>query len=129
MIRTLKENGVALEDFHKELNDTHPAVDLLVDDNRLDWDLQDITTKSIAYTNHTLLPEALEKWDLEMFGNLLPRHLEIIYDINHRFLQVVRMKYPGNDEILNIIDEDGNRSVRMANLATVFSSDCCCTLI
>ena len=135
MIRTLKENDVALEDFHKhyqvQLNDTHPAVAvaelmrLLVDDNRLDWDLAwDITTKSIAYTNHTLLPEALEKWDLEMFGDLLPRHLEIIYDINHRFLQVVRMKYPGNDEILrklSIIDEDGNRSVRMANLATVGS--------
>ena len=98
---------------------------LLVDDNRIDWDLAwDITTKSIAYTNHTLLPEALEKWDLEMFGDLLPRHLEIIYDINHRFLQVVRMKYPGDDEILrklSIIDEDGNRSVRMANLATVGS--------
>ena len=98
---------------------------LLVDDNRIDWDLAwDITTKSIAYTNHTLLPEALEKWDLKMFGDLLPRHLEIIYDINHRFLQIVRLKYPGNDGILrklSIIDEDGNRSVRMANLATVGS--------
>ena len=135
MIRTLKENNISLEDFHKhyqvQLNDTHPAVAvaelmrLLVDDNRIDWDLAwDITTKSIAYTNHTLLPEALEKWDLEMFGDLLPRHLEIIYDINHRFLQVVRMKYPGDDKILrklSIIDEDGNRSVRMANLATVGS--------
>ena len=135
MIRTLKENQIPLEKFHEhyqvQLNDTHPAVAvaelmrLLVDDNRLDWDLAwDITTKSIAYTNHTLLPEALEKWDLQMFGSLLPRHLEIIYDINHRFLQIVRMRYPGNDEILrklSIIDENGNRSVRMANLATVGS--------
>jgi starch phosphorylase len=91
----------------------------------MDWDLAwDITNKSIAYTNHTLLPEALEKWDLTLFGNLLPRHLEIIYEINHRFLQIVRLRYPGDDEMLrklSIIDESGKRSVRMAHLATVGS--------
>ena len=84
----------------------------------------EITTKSIAYTNHTLLPEALEKWDLQLFKTLLPRHTEIIYEINRRFLQVVRLKYPGDDSMLSklsIIGEEGNKSVRMAHLATVGS--------
>ena len=89
------------------------------------WDLAwDITSKSIAYTNHTLLPEALEKWSLKLFEKLLPRHLEIIYEINSRFLQIVRMRYPGDDETLSklsIIDETGSKSIRMANLATVGS--------
>ena len=77
-----------------------------------------------SYTNHTSFQKHLRSGIPEMFGDLLPRHLEIIYDINHRFLQVVRMKYPGDDKILrklSIIDEDENRSVRMANLATVGS--------
>ena len=77
-----------------------------------------------AYTNHTLLPEALEKWDLKLFKTLLPRHMEIIYEINRRFLQVVRLNYPGDESMLekmSIIDERGNKSVRMAHLATVGS--------
>jgi glucan phosphorylase len=67
-----------------------------------------------AYTNHTLLPEALEKWDLNMFRSLLPRHLELIYEINRRFLQQVRLRYPGNEAILSrlsIIDEEGNKGL------------------
>jgi starch phosphorylase len=135
MLRSMKERALPLEDFHKhfqvQLNDTHPSVAvaelmrLLVDEHHLDWDLAwDITSKSIAYTNHTLLPEALEKWSLKLFEKLLPRHLEIIYEINSRFLQIVRMRYPGDDETLSklsIIDETGSKSIRMANLATVGS--------
>ena len=135
MLRSMKERALPLEDFYKhfqvQLNDTHPSVAvaelmrLLVDEHHLDWDLAwDITSKSIAYTNHTLLPEALEKWSLKLFEKLLPRHLEIIYEINSRFLQVVRMRYPGDDETLSklsIIDETGSKSIRMANLATVGS--------
>ena len=98
---------------------------LLVDDKHIDWTTAwDVTNNSIAYTNHTLLPEALEKWDLQMFKSLLPRHLEIIYEINARFLQTVRINYPGDESILrklSIIDESGNKSVRMAHLATVGS--------
>ena len=96
---------------------------LLIDDRHLEWDRAwDITSRSVAYTNHTLLPEALEKWDLNMFRSLLPRHLELIYEINRRFLQQVRLRYPGNEAILSrlsIIDEDGNKAVRMAHLATI----------
>ena len=91
----------------------------------IDWTTAwEVTNNSIAYTNHTLLPEALEKWDLQMFKSLLPRHLEIIYEINARFLQTVRINYPGDESILgklSIIDESGNKSVRMAHLATVGS--------
>ena len=135
MIRNLEKCDVPLKEFPNryqvQLNDTHPSIAvaelmrLLVDDRHMEWEQAwEITTKSIAYTNHTLLPEALEKWDLKLFKNLLPRHLEIIYEINSRFLQVVRLKYPGDDEILgklSIIDESGNKSVRMAHLATVGS--------
>ena len=135
MFNSLERRGIAVENFadhyQVQLNDTHPSVAvaelmrLLVDENHLEWDYAwEIVTKSIAYTNHTLLPEALEKWDLNLFGNLLPRHLEIIFEINRRFLQVVRIKYPANDgmiEKLSIIDESGYKSIRMANLATVGS--------
>jgi len=135
MIRSMKERALPLEQFYDhfqvQLNDTHPSVAvaelmrLLVDDHHMEWDLAwDIISKSIAYTNHTLLPEALEKWSLKLFEKLLPRHLEIIYEINFRFLQVVRMKYPGDDQILSklsIIDETGSKSIRMAHLATVGS--------
>ncbi len=135
MIRNLEKCGVPLEEFPNryqvQLNDTHPSIAvaelmrLLVDDKHFDWDTAwDITTRSIAYTNHTLLPEALEKWDLGLFQYLLPRHLEIIYEINTRFLQTVRLKYPGDESMLgklSIIDESGNKSVRMAHLATVGS--------
>jgi starch phosphorylase len=135
MIRSLDARGIPVTEFADhwavQLNDTHPAIAvaelmrLLLDDKHLDWDTAwGITTASVAYTNHTLLPEALEKWGLPLFGSLLPRHLEIIYEINRRFLQQVRLKYPGNEEILrrvSIIDEEGTKAVRMANLATVAS--------
>ena len=135
MIRSLEKRGYPIEDFphhwQVQLNDTHPAVAvaelmrLLVDERHLEWDAAwDIVTKSVAYTNHTLLPEALEKWDLKLFKTLLPRHMEIIYEINRRFLQVVRLHYPGDDvmlEKMSIIDEHGNKAVRMAHLATVGS--------
>ncbi len=135
MIRNVKKKGGSLEEFYKhyqvQLNDTHPAVAvaelmrLLVDENHLEWEeAWEVVTKTVAYTNHTLLPEALEKWDLSLFGRLLPRHLEIIFEINRRFIQVVRIKYPGDDNIiekLSIIDESGYKSIRMAHLATVGS--------
>ena len=119
------------DDFAAQLNDTHPAVAvpelmrLLVDVHYYEWDRAwEITCKTLSYTNHTLLPEAMEKWQLDLFGSLLPRHLEIIYEINHRFLSTVRQKYPGDKarlERMSIIDESGPRYVRMANLACVGS--------
>jgi len=135
MFNSLDKRGIPAEQFAEhyqvQLNDTHPSVAvaelmrLLVDDRHMEWDQAwEITHASIAYTNHTLLPEALEKWDLKMFKTLLPRHMEIIYEINRRFLQVVRLNYPGDDAILekmSIIDESGNKFVRMANLATIGS--------
>ena len=133
MLRSLDQRGLPVESFAEhwavQLNDTHPAIAvpelmrLLVDERQLGWDQAwAITTSAIAYTNHTLLPEALETWDLGLFGSLLPRHLEIIFEINARFLQQVRLKWPGDSEVLrrlSIIDERGGRSVRMAHLATV----------
>ena len=124
-----------LATFHEkwavQLNDTHPAIAvaelmrLLVDEHQMDWDTAwRVTQNTFAYTNHTLLPEALEKWPIGLFGDLLPRHLEIIYEINHRFLEEVRVKFPGDDARLSrmsLIDESGERYVRMANLATVGS--------
>ena len=135
MFRSLEKRNISIEHFSEyyqvQLNDTHPAVAvaemmrLLVDDRHMEWEpAWEIVTKSVAYTNHTLMPEALEKWDLNLFGDLLPRHLEIIYEINRRFLQVVRLHYPGNDKMLekmSIIDERGNKAVRMAHLATIGS--------
>jgi len=115
-----------------QLNDTHPAVAIpemmriLLDDHGFAWDeAWGITTKIFAYTNHTLLPEALEKWPVEMFGKLLPRHLQIVYEINFRFLRQVAFRYPGDTERLrrmSIIEEDGARKIRMANLSVVGSS-------
>ena len=119
------------DDFQAQLNDTHPAIAvpelmrLLVDVHLYDWDRAwEITKKTLNYTNHTLLPEAMEKWQLDLFGGLLPRHLEIIYEINRRFLDEVRLKYPGDDgriSRMSIIDESGPRYVRMANLACIGS--------
>ena len=98
---------------------------ILVDEKQVDWDnAWRITQKTFAYTNHTLLPEALEKWPISLFGSLLPRHLEIIYEINSRFLAEVRNLYPDDNDILrrvSLIDEEGERYVRMAYLATVGS--------
>jgi starch phosphorylase len=135
MLRSLEARAIPIEEFPEhwavQLNDTHPAIAvaelmrLLIDDRHLDWERAwEITTRSLSYTNHTLLPEALEKWGLDLFGSLLPRHLELIYEINRRFLQQVRIKYPGNEEVLrrvSIIDEDGTKAVRMAHLATIAS--------
>ncbi len=135
MLRSLERRGLPVTDFPRhwtvQLNDTHPAIAvaelmrLLIDDKRLTWEQAwEITSQSLAYTNHTLLPEALEKWGLELFGSLLPRHLELIFEINRRFLQQVRLRFPGNDTILrkvSIIDEEGRKAVRMAHLATVAS--------
>ena len=135
MLRSLDQRGLPVESFADhwavQLNDTHPAVAvpelmrLLLDERQLDWEQAwRITSHSIAYTNHTLLPEALETWSLGLFGDLLPRHLEIIFEINTRFLQQVRMKAPGDTDLLrrvSLIDETGVRSVRMAHLAVVAS--------
>src|ERR1700742_2066859 len=119
------------ERFALQLNDTHPSIGvaelmrLLVDERRLDWDeAWAITVATFGYTNHTLLPEALEKWPLQMFADALPRHLEIIYEINRRFLDEVRARFPGDDDRLrrmSLIGEDNGKSVRMAHLATVGS--------
>jgi starch phosphorylase len=114
-----------------QLNDTHPSVAiaelmrLFVDEYRLEWDYAwDITRRTFAYTNHTLLAEALEKWSVSLFGRLLPRHLEIIYEINYRFLNEIRLKYPGDDARLarmSLVEEGGDKKVRMAHLACVGS--------
>jgi glycogen phosphorylase len=114
-----------------QLNDTHPSIAvaelmrLLIDERGLDWDeAWRITTGTLAYTNHTLLPEALETWPLPMFARFLPRHLEIVFEINRRFLDEVRARFPGDEDRvrrMSIIDEDGEKRVRMAHLATVGS--------
>jgi glycogen phosphorylase len=117
--------------FALQLNDTHPSIGvaelmrLLVDERQLDWDeAWDITVATFGYTNHTLLPEALETWPLETFAESLPRHLEIIYEINRRFLDEVRTRFPGDEDRIrrmSLIAEDGGKSIRMAHLATVGS--------
>ena len=135
MFRILHTQQIAVNKFHEkfavQLNDTHPAVAipelmrLFIDEYALAWDeAWGITRQTFAYTNHTLLPEALERWSLEVFGRVLPRHLEIIYDINAHFLQQARMRFLGDDDRIrrmSIIDEDGERYVRMAHLACVGS--------
>ena len=114
-----------------QLNDTHPAMAvaelmrILLDEAGLEWNRAwDITSRTLAYTNHTLLPEALEKWPVAWFETLLPRQLEIIYEINRRFLDDVRARFPGDAERLeraSVIEEAEDRKVRMANLAIVGS--------
>jgi len=135
MIRIHLQRAPDLDELHKkyvvQLNDTHPSVAvaelmrLLLDEHGYGWEQAwDITRQTFAYTNHTLLPEALEKWPVQLFQSLLPRHLEIIYEVNRRFLEVVRARYPedqGKVSRLSLIDEHGERSVRMANLACVGS--------
>ncbi len=135
MLRITRVQKIPPERFHEkfavQLNDTHPSIAvaelmrLLVDELALEWDLAwSITRKTFAYTNHTLLPEALERWPLDLFGRMLPRHLEIIYEINARFLDEVRFAFFGDDERLarmSLIDEHGPRYVRMAHLATAGS--------
>ncbi len=124
-----------LTEFHRsfaiQLNDTHPAVAvpelmrLLMDEHGMGWEQAwETTTRTFSYTNHTLLPEAMERWPVDLFGSLLPRHLEIVYEINRRFLDQVALRFPGDQERLqrmSIIDETGPRYVRMAHLACVGS--------
>jgi starch phosphorylase len=114
-----------------QMNDTHPAVAvtellrILLDEAGLKWEQAwDLTQRTLAYTNHTLLPEALEKWPVAWFEALLPRHLELIYEINRRLLDSVRTRYPGDAgrvQRVSLIDEDSPKHVRMANLAIVGS--------
>ncbi|HYA21536.1 MAG TPA: glycogen/starch/alpha-glucan phosphorylase, partial [Burkholderiales bacterium] len=127
--------GLPVEKFAKrfavQLNDTHPSIGvaelmrLLVDERGLEWDVAwDITLETFGYTNHTLLPEALETWPLAMLREFLPRHLEIIYEINRRFLDEVRARFPGDEARvarMSLIGEEGDKQVRMAHLATVGS--------
>jgi len=135
MLRIMKGQHIPVERFHEkftvQLNDTHPAIAvaelmrLLIDERDLSWDhAWSITTRTFGYTNHTLLPEALERWPLALFGALLPRHLEIIFEINQRFLDDVRMRFLNEPERvarLSLIDESGERHVRMAHLACIGS--------
>jgi starch phosphorylase len=117
--------------FAAQLNDTHPAIAvaelmrLLVDEHYVEWESAwNITRNTFGYTNHTLLPEALEKWPVEIFGQILPRHLEIIYEINRRFLDRVREAFPGDERRvarMSLIDESDGRYVRMAHLACLGS--------
>ncbi len=126
------------QDLHKlpdevaiQLNDTHPSIAiaelmrLLLDIHHFSWDQAwDVTTRTFAYTNHTLLPEALETWPVHLFERMLPRHLQIIYEINQHFLNAVMHRYPGDVERqrrMSLIDEKGERQVRMAHLAIVGS--------
>ncbi len=135
MLRIHLLRGHSLDAFHEtyavQLNDTHAAIAvgelmrLLVDEHHLPWEQAwEITRKTLAYTNHTLLPEALEKWPLPLFAELLPRHLEIIFELNHRFLDEVRLRYPEDEglvERVSLIEESGPKYVRMANLASLGS--------
>jgi starch phosphorylase len=135
MIRLHLMRGKELDVFDSywaaQLNDTHPSIAiaelmrLLVDEHLMDWDQAwKITQRTCGYTNHTLLSEALEKWPLSLFGKLLPRHLEIVYEINRRFLEEMRLRYPGDDQLLarlSLIDEAGEKYVRMAHLASAGS--------
>jgi glycogen phosphorylase len=114
-----------------QLNDTHPALAvpelmrILLDDAHLGWDQAwDLTQRTLAYTNHTLLPEALEKWPLVAFEVVLPRHLEIIFEINRRLLEAARQRFPGDAgrvERISLVEEGAERKIRMANLAIVGS--------
>ena len=126
MAKTLL-NSVAKNCF--QLNDTHPAcavpelMRLLMDEHAMEWEeAWQIVNRCMAYTNHTLLPEALEKWSVEMFSRLLPRLLEIIYEINERFLGEVSTKFPGDNELLSrvsLIEGGHHPHIRMAYVALV----------
>ena len=114
-----------------QLNDTHPSMSvpelmrILLDDVHMGWDQAwDLTKKTLGYTNHTLLPEALEKWPVAWFETLLPRHLELIYEINRRLLDEVRVRFPGDEgrvQRISLVEEGSQRKIRMANLAIVGS--------
>ena len=129
--RTNSDWSALAEKVAIQLNDTHPAMAvpelmrILLDDAHLGWDeAWDLTRGALAYTNHTLLPEALEKWPLAWFETMLPRHLEIVYEINRRLLDDLRTRFPGDDgrvSRVSLIEEGAERKVRMANLAIVGS--------
>ncbi len=135
ILRRYRKDNVTFTDFPNQvavqLNDTHPAIAipelmrLLLDEEKLGWvEAWDICVKTFAYTNHTLMPEALETWTVEMLSRVLPRHMEIIYEINRRFLEEVASRYPGNIrkiQEMSIIDENQPKRVRMSNLAIVGS--------
>jgi len=135
IIRRFHKSNTDWEQFPEkvavQLNDTHPAIAivelmrLLHDENKLSWDKAwSIVTRTFAYTNHTLLPEALEKWSVGLFQKVLPRHLGIIFEINKRFLETVEAKWPGDTDMkrrLSLIEEGGVQMVRMANLSVVGS--------
>jgi glycogen phosphorylase len=135
MIRLLMLRGKPLVEFHSywavQLNDTHPSIAvaelmrIFVDEHTMAWDeAWVITQKTCGYTNHTLLAEALQRWPLPLFAKLLPRHLEIIYEINRHFLDDLRVRYPNDDQLLrrvSLIDEAGDKYIRMAHLASVGS--------
>jgi len=135
LVRRFRSNNQEWSAFPEkvamQLNDTHPSLAvpelmrILLDDARLGWDQAwDITQRTLAYTNHTLLPEALEKWPVEWFQIMLPRHLEIVYEINHRLMDSVRERFPldqGRAERISLIDENAPRRIRMANMAIVGS--------
>jgi starch phosphorylase len=135
MMRILRTQKIPVNQFHVkfavQLNDTHPAVAiaelmrLLVDEALLPWaEAWSVTSKTFAYTNHTLLPEALERWPIEVFGRVLPRILQIIYEINAHFLEEVRIRFLGDEARIvrmSLIDESGERYLRMAHLACVGS--------
>jgi starch phosphorylase len=117
--------------FAIQMNDIHPAISvaelmrLLIDEHDMDWEAAwHVTENALSYTNHTLLPEALEQWPRVLFGTLLPRHLEIIDEINRRHLEVVRERFPGDEgrvQRMSLINEEGEKFVRMAHLAVLGS--------
>jgi starch phosphorylase len=135
IIRRFHRLPRAWKDFSEkvaiQLNDTHPALAvvellrILHDENQLPWnEAWDIVTKTMAYTNHTLLPEALEKWSVPLFQKVLPRHLQLIFEINKRLIETIEAAYPGDSEkkrSMSLIEEGGVQMVRMANLAVVGS--------
>nr|AAL23577.1 glycogen phosphorylase [Mastigamoeba balamuthi] len=135
IIRRFKKSNRPFAEFPDkvaiQLNDTHPTVSvpelmrILVDEESLPWDQAwAITTKTFGFTNHTVLPEALEKWSVPMFAHLLPRHMQIVFEINHRFLEEVKVKFDCSPEVisrLSIIEESNPQQIRMANLAIVGS--------
>ncbi|MDA8099092.1 MAG: glycogen/starch/alpha-glucan phosphorylase [Nitrospiraceae bacterium] len=135
ILRRLTKHHAGIEELPNkvaiQMNDTHPSIAvpelmrILLDVHHLEWDQAwDITRRTISYTNHTLMPEALETWPVKIFGEILPRHLQIIYEINRRFLDDVRHRYPGDADLVrrvSLIDEEAGRRVRMANLSIVGS--------
>jgi glycogen phosphorylase len=135
LVRRFRRHNSDWEKFPEkaaiQLNDTHPSMSvpelirILLDDVHLGWDQAwDLTKKTLGYTNHTLLPEALEKWPVAWFETLLPRHLELIYEINRRLLDEVRVRFPGDEgrvQHVSLVEEGNPRKIRMANLAIVGS--------